>query len=124
MLSSIQFVDALRNSKLEGGFFGIRERVLGLSDTVFVNFINAPPGSRGVDYENNRLMFSVSGFDSLSEDRPVERLRVQIVMSVFQRKYRTRTIMAEKAVEDIVEFCNQIALNNTPSIAKAKYGTP
>lgn len=114
-LSSAQFVERLQKTEFKTARWSIRTRTLGTSDTIFVNFINAPMGVGGADAENNRMMFSINGFN-VNTDEPVERLRCELVVSVYRPKFRTRTSKAEKLVEDIQEFCLKIENDFPPSL--------
>lgn len=123
-LSSDQFISALRATELKSGRWLIRQRTLGQSNTIFVNFVNVPEGVSGADLENNRVMFSIAYFDPDSTEKSSELLRCEMVVSVYRQKYRTRSAKAESILESIQTYCKGIADNNNLPVWKRIRGTP
>jgi hypothetical protein len=93
-----------------------------LQSQVFINFINLPEARHrqkrggGAESENNRMMFTISGFDA-EESTPIDKLKIEQSVSSFPREYRMKgkTASPEKIAVYLADHINKIAAENVPS---------
>jgi len=91
--------------------------------SVFVNFINLPEARHrqkrggGAESENNRMMFTISGWDT-EESTPVDKVKVEHLVSSLGRAYRLKgkTASPEKIAVYLADFINKVAAENEPNL--------
>lgn len=87
--------------------------------TVFVEFINLPltHGSAcgGAERENNRALFSVTGFTP-DPSTPVDRVRVYQLTSIFDPKLRKKTGDPNNIAGYLAEHINALVLAYEPKL--------
>lgn len=105
------------------------------SGLVFVNFFNLPSEvfaareGGGAEAENNRMMFTVSGFDgylysgkSYSKPPANGKLRVEMSVSAFPRamNLRAKAAAPEKIAEYLAAYVNRIAATVPPKFTHTR----
>jgi hypothetical protein len=120
-MSSNEFAAAIRSIDVGDRQIRVRQKILG-SDTIYVNFYNCPDGVGGADFENNRMMFSISGFDKKDQDIKSERLRLELVVSMFPRErgFRAKNAKPETILPFLIEFIKSVARDFEPNLFAAR----
>lgn len=91
-----------------------------LQSLAFIDFVNLPEGRHsekrggGAESENNRLRFTISGFD-VDESTPVNKLKVELSTSVFPERLRSKTASPEKIAAYVAEHLNEVASAHEPN---------
>lgn len=87
--------------------------------TMFVKFINLPLGrgdaGGGAERENNRALFSVTGFTP-DPSTPVARVQVSQITSVFDTKLRKKTGDPNKIAVYLADHINALVLAYEPKL--------
>lgn len=120
-ISSNEFKARIEKIDVRGRPLMVRQKVMGtISDNLYVNFFNVPSFEvSGADKENNRIMVEVRGFDKSDLDAPAEKLRLELMVSVFPRDrgFRAKNAKAETILAFLTEFLEGIARDFEPGEA-------
>lgn len=120
-LSSNQFAELVKKADVQGRKLHVNQRSIGCSRTMFVNFSNIPADNHcGADFENNRVMFKIEGFDSQNQDAPAERVRIEVSVSFDRMDFRARHMKPESAAKLLVATVEKIVQEKAPRILNLK----
>ena len=95
--------------------------ISGKFDTVFVDFSNVPKAkAHGACFENNRLMFVISGFgaESPAEPPPTGKVKIMLRVSGLPRQYRLRAKTGTPAqiAQYLTDFLHKVVREVEPKI--------
>lgn len=121
-LGPTQFAEDLqRMLELDGRQVRITSKGLGGFSTTFVNFINLPKGTStggGAEAENNRMAFSVEGFDAKDPEAspPSGKIKVEMRVSALPREFklRSKTGTPAQIARYLADFINRVVKEVEP----------
>lgn len=113
---------------LDGRQLIFRGNSLGPSATLYMDFINLPSGvggaGGGAEAENNRMMFSVDGFDRKDNDAPPPsgKLKVEMRLSTLPREHKLRAKSGTPAqvAKYLADFINKVVKEVPPRFTHTK----
>lgn len=123
---AFEFAELLRSLVEPGRHLTVRsESRLGgpahYYETTFVNFVNLPSDmpAGGAQGENNRMMFTVNGFDGADPHAspPSGKVKVEMKLSMLPREYRLRAKTAPPGViaQYLADFLNRVIAEVPPN---------
>ncbi len=98
---------------------------IGSYETIFIDFYNLPEAivaerqGGGAEAENNRMLFTVRGFDRANPDAPGnDKLQVEFLVSAMPREYKLRkkTAAPEVIARYLADFINRVAREVEPRL--------
>lgn len=120
-----------RALKLDGRRIMAKDQRLGRSDSIFINFINLPLGigdaGGGAEAENNRMMFTISGFDMNDGHAPPPsgKVKVEMTLSALPREYKLRAKSGppSQVAKYLADFINKVVAEVEPKYTHTKMGS-
>lgn len=131
-MGSAAFIEAVKAKlQINGRHVWFRNRdFMGGYTSVVVNYINLPEEihsrneGNGAESENNRMMFSVTGFHPTDPTRPPMDLKVKVELHVSSigREYnlRAKTATPEKIAEYLAAHLNKVAAEVEPKFTHTR----